>query len=265
MDNLYQAPYKPFEMTDRVLLVTGGARGVGEQIARMGTARGAKVVIGDILDDLGEAVAKSIRDAGGECYFKHFDACIEEECKALVEFAVEKFGALHLAANNHGHFKFVTPAASFPTDEYDKHMRINAYGTYYLMKYELAQMEKQGVGGAITNTGSLVGLVSQPNMIAYVASKHAVVGMTKVVAEEYGKQNIRCNCICPGSIMNSIMREKWETQGEAYRNMMTNGVPLERVSEPSEQSEAILWTLSDSASYLTGAIINVDGGKFNAS
>lgn len=260
----YSVPFGSLSLTDKVLLVTGGARNTGERIARLGAARGAKVIIGDVLDSDGESVAQAIRDAGGQAYYKHCDVLDEAECEALVAYAIEQFGELNLAANNHGYFQFIAKTADYPSDAFDLHMKINAYGTFYLMKHELAQMTKQGTGGAITNTASTVALVGQPDMIGYSASKHAICGLTKTAAAEYGPQGIRVNAICPGPIFSLKMQENYQARGEAYIKAMYNRVPLERVSDPVEQAEVILFTLSDAASYVNGAILYTDGGKTNA-
>jgi NAD(P)-dependent dehydrogenase (short-subunit alcohol dehydrogenase family) len=260
----YSEPFKSLSLAGKVLLVVGGARNTGERIARLGAARGAKIVIGDILDNEGEAVAQTIRDAGGEAYFKHCDVKNEPECAALVAFTVEKFGELNLAANNQGYFQFLTKTENYPSDEFDLHMKTNAYGTFYLLKYETAQMVKQGKGGAITNTSSEVGLLGQPDMTGYSTSKHAVLGMTKTAADEYGPQNIRVNAICPGPIASLKMDENWHKMGDGYLKAMHDRVPLNRVSDPIEQAEVVLFTLSDAASYISGAIWATDGGKNTA-
>jgi NAD(P)-dependent dehydrogenase (short-subunit alcohol dehydrogenase family) len=260
----YGHPYGPFQFDGKVLLVVGGARNAGALIARMGAARGAKVVIADVLDDRGEEVAKQIRKAGGEACFTHCDVTVEEQCQATVATAVGRFGGLDLAANNQGYFKFISHVADFPSDQYDAHMKVNAYGTFYLVKHEIAQMVKQGRGGAIVNTSSLVGLRSQPDMVGYVASKHAVNGVTKTAADEYADQGIRVNAICPGSILTEEMAATLAADADHWGPIFAHGIPMGRVSYPHEQAEVVLWLLSESSSYVNGAIIPVDGGKYTA-
>ena len=250
--------YDAYNMDGKVLLVAGGARNLGAEIAKIGASRGAKVVISDILDEIGENTAKEICETfGTECFYKHCDISKKEEVKELVDFVVEKFGHLDCAANNAAFFQFATSIDEYDDELFDKHMQINAYGTYNLLKYETKQMVKQGNGGAICNVASTVGLVCTDKMTAYTASKHAVLGMTKNVARDLAEKNIRCNAVCPGSIWNDTVAKNWS---EKMAKLMIGNNAIKRISHPNEQAQAVIFTLSDSASFMTGVAFQVDGG-----
>src|SRR5215831_12762549 len=187
------------EFEDKVALVTGGGSGIGRATALAFAREGAKVVIGNRNVQRGEETVAMIRKAGGEASFKRTDVLVTKDIEALVEHAVKEYGGLDLAFNNAGVEGDVAPITEQTEANYDAVMDVNVKGVWLSMKYEIPQMLKRG-GGAIVNCSSVAGLIGFPNMAPYFASKHAVIGLTKVAALEYSAQGIRINAVNPAVI-----------------------------------------------------------------
>jgi NAD(P)-dependent dehydrogenase (short-subunit alcohol dehydrogenase family) len=242
----------------KIALVTGGGSGIGRATALTFAREGAKVVVADVVVDGGEETVRLIKAAGGEAVFVKADMAKAAEVEALVQKAVATYGRLDCAHNNAGIEGATARTADYREEDWDRVISINLTGVWFCMKYEIAQMLKQG-GGAIVNTASDAGLLGVPQMPAYVASKHGVVGLTKTAALEYAKSGIRVNAVCPGVIKTPMVdRITGQRAGRAER--MAAAEPVGRMGKPEEIAEAAVWLCSDAASFVTGLPMPVDGG-----
>ena len=242
----------------KIALVTGGGSGIGRATALTFAREGAKVVVADVVVDGGEETVRLIKAAGGEAVFVKADMAKAAEVEALVQKAVATYGRLDCAHNNAGIEGATARTADYREEDWDRVISINLTGVWFCMKYEIAQMLKQG-GGAIVNTASDAGLLGVPQMPAYVASKHGVVGLTKTAALEYAKSGIRVNAVCPGVIKTPMVdRITGQRAGRAER--MAAAEPVGRMGKPEEIAEAVVWLCSDAASFVTGLPMPVDGG-----
>lgn len=243
----------------RVALVTGGGSGIGRATAQGFAAQGAKVAILDQDDAAGQGTLALIEQAGGEAIFLPTDVTNEAEVAKAVGATVERFGRLDAAFNNAGISPDTGNTTECSRDQWDRIFAVNSTGVWLCMKHEIQAMLRTG-GGAIMNTGSVSSLRAAPGIPAYVASKHAVIGLTKVAALEFAKQGVRVNCVCPGMIATPMLEKK---AADGYFNIgdyVHSAVPADRLGQPEEIAAAVIWACSDSASYLTGATLSVDGG-----
>ncbi|MBI3249796.1 MAG: SDR family oxidoreductase [Deltaproteobacteria bacterium] len=242
----------------KVAVVTGGSSGIGRATALIFAREGAKVVVADVLVDGGEETVRMIAAAGGEAVFVKTDMAKAADVEAMVQKAVSTYGRLDCAHNNAGIEGATGRTADYKEADWDRVIQINLTGVWLCMKYEIQQMLKQG-GGAIVNTASDAGLLGVPQMPAYVASKHGVVGLTKTAALEYAKSGIRVNAVCPGVIKTPMVdRITGLRPGRAER--MTAAEPVGRMGKPEEIGEAVVWLCSEAASFVTGLPMPVDGG-----
>lgn len=243
---------------NKVALVTGGASGIGEAIAKRLASEGAKVVVADINDDAAKDVAAAIEAAGGVAASFRQDVASKEDNEAAVQFAVDTFGALHLAVNNAGVGDH-TPLADKDLADWDKVIAINlsgvAYGCHYQLKQFLAQGNTEQC--AIVNMSSIHGSVGRAGGIeAYTAAKHGVVGLTKSLAADYAATGIRVNCVGPAYIDTPLIQR---AQGEA-RQALVDKHPAGRLGEPEEIAAVVSFLLSDDASFVNGSYHLADGG-----
>jgi NAD(P)-dependent dehydrogenase (short-subunit alcohol dehydrogenase family) len=242
-------------LQDKVALVTGGTSGIGRATAIAYAKQQAKVVVVGRRIDKGEETVRLIKKADGEAIFVQADVTKEADVKAIVDKTIDVFGRLDIAFNNAG-MGGENPSLIEQTEaEYDRTMNVNVKGVWLSMKYEIAQMLKQG-SGAIVNMASVVGVVALPNILLYTASKHAVVGLTKAAALQYAKAGIRINVVAPGAIQTDMF-EVVTDEAKAY---LTGLHPIGRVGTPLEVANAVLFLSSDLASFTTGATLLVDGG-----
>ena len=242
----------------KAVLVTGGAGGIGRAAALAFAQAGARVAVSDVNAAGGEETVGLITQAGGEAIFVKADVSREAEVEALVAKTVAAFGRLDCAFNNAGIEEESKPLADCDEVLYERIMAVNVKGAWLCMKHEIRQMLKQG-GGAIVNTASVAGLVGAPLQPAYAASKHAVVGMTKTAAAEYGKAGIRINSVCPGVIRTPMLERAIEREPRREKNIVKVH-PIGRIGEADEIAGAVLWLGSDAASFVTGHQLAVDGG-----
>ena len=244
-------------LKDKVALVTGAARGIGRATALAMAREGAAVVVSDVNAEGGEETVSLIGD-DTRAAFVHADVTDARSVDAMVARTVETFGRLDCAINNAGvSTGGGTRMHEIPDETYDYIMDVNVRGVWLCMKREIAQMLEQG-SGAIVNTASGAGLVGVPGLTAYVASKHAVVGLTRTAAVDYAADGIRVNCVCPGYVKTDMTRHGW-TDPERLA-IMVSKEPIGRIGLPEEIAEAIVWLSSDAASFVTGNPMPVDGG-----
>ncbi|MGZ8291047.1 MAG: SDR family oxidoreductase [Telluria sp.] len=242
----------------KVVLVTGAAAGIGRAAALSFGRAGACVVVADTSVDGGHATAAMIVEAGGKALFVQCNVTRENEVEALVDKTVSYYGRLDCAFNNAGIEEEHQPLAEAGEAMYDRIMDVNVKGTWLCMKYELRQMLKQG-GGNIVNTASIAGLAGAPMRAIYAASKHAVVGMTKTAAAEYGRQGIRINSVCPGLVDTPMLARAIKRQPE-HGVKLTEASAIGRMGQAAEIAEAAMWLCSEHASFVTGHQLAVDGG-----
>lgn len=239
-------------LQNKVAIVTGGAMGQGAEIARRFVAEGAKVVIADVAEEQGQALAQELGDAA---HFMRHDVSDPESWTALVDATNERFGPVNVLANNAGILRF-GDIERMPADEVELLWRVNQLGTFLGMQAVSRTMRKNG-GGSIINASSVEGLAGMPSCTAYAATKWAIRGMTKCAAMELGPKGIRVNSVHPGMIDTPMTRVHG---GDAAMEYGATKVPLRRVGTPDDIAPVYVFLASDEASYLNGAEIAVDGG-----
>ncbi len=243
---------------EKSVLVTGAASGIGRAAALAFAKAGARLTIADIDVAGAEASLAMIHAAGGTARFVKTDIANAAEVEALIAGIVEAYGRLDCAFNNAGIEIEHLPLADSDEAIFDKIMNVNVKGVWLCMKYEIRQMLKQG-GGAIVNTASVAGLVGAPLQPIYAASKHAVVGLTKTAAAEYGRAGIRVNSVCPGVIRTPMLEQALAREPRREKTIK-NLHPIGRLGEAEEIANAALWLCSDLSSFVTGHQLAVDGG-----
>lgn len=248
------------EFKSKIVLITGAGSGIGRVTAQAFAKEGATVVVSDINEKGGAETVQQIADSGGKAIFIKTDVANFEEVQQLIAKTVKLYGRLDIAINNAGIGGLPARTTDHSLDLWDKIMAINSTGVFYCLKAELQQMMAQG-GGIIVNTASIAGLRGLPNNIAYVASKHAVVGMTKTAAMEYARHNIRINAICPVFTVTPLFNpEVMEKISKGLPEKLKAGIPMKRFADPIEMANTTLWLCSDKASFVTGHAMPVDGG-----
>ncbi|MBC3191729.1 glucose 1-dehydrogenase [Pseudonocardia sp. C8] len=245
-------------ISDRSIIVTGGASGIGEAAARLFAANGARVTIADVSTGAGEELARELTGKGLTAQFVTADVTDEEQVAAMVAAAEEAYGRLDGAFNNAGVPNHGKDLADLTRAEFDRVFAINVTGPFLCMKHEIPALLRAG-GGSIVNTASVGSFIYIPKAAEYTASKHALAGLTKAAAAEYGEHGIRVNAIGP-STSKTPMYMEYLKLNPAYEETVAATHALRRGSEPVEQAEAAMWLLSDAASYVTGVTLAVDGG-----
>ncbi|WP_042354511.1 glucose 1-dehydrogenase [Bacillus rubiinfantis] len=246
-------------MEDKVGIVTAAGSGIGRASALAFATEGAKVVVSDINEQLGQETVRLIKESGGEASFVFCNVAKEEQVVRLVQQTLELYGRLDWAHNNAGIGAPSKPVVETNSADWDRCLQVNTTGLYYCLKHEIAAMLESG-GGAIVNTASTSGLLGSENLAAYSASKWAVNGLTKSVALEYAKKGIRVNSICPGMTLTPAV-EAWKKEVPEQAAYVENDIPLGRMGKPEDQANAAVWLCSDKAAYITGVNLAVDGGQ----
>lgn len=247
-------------LENKVAIITGGASGIGRAMAVLFAQEGAAVAILDVNAAEGEAVAAEIRAGGGNAVFILCNVANAEDCQAAVEKTAATFGGVNILVNNAGIIRRAT-VISTTEEEWDRVMAVNVKSVFLMSKYAIPYMEKAG-GGSIINNSSAWGLKGGGNAVSYCASKGAVANMTRAMAIDHGKQKIRVNAICPGDTDTPMLRNEAKQLGEVEDKFMAEAAqrPLGRYAQPVEIAQAALYLASEAASYVTGALLVVDGG-----
>lgn len=260
---------------DKVMIVTGASQGIGKETAIRAAEEGAKVVLIDLSLE-GEKVSEEINKNGGTSIFIKSDLTNEDEVKFLVKKTIDRFGKIDILINNAG--VTCSPAALHlvKNENFDFVFKTNLYSVFLCCKHVISQFIKQNTGGSIVNTASIGGIVGLRSTSAYVSSKHAINGLTKNMAIDYAKYGIRVNSVNPAPTDTPMQRESMKTVKEQITKAIESGLISKdrassmmgdksnnlqhRVSDASEQAASILFLASDDASYITGSILQTDGG-----
>jgi NAD(P)-dependent dehydrogenase (short-subunit alcohol dehydrogenase family) len=242
----------------KVAIVTGGSSGIGKATAIALAKQGVTTAIAARRVKEGEETVRLVKEAGGDGLFVKTDVANEADVRSLVENTVKTYGRLDYAFNNAGIEEIMTPFLDQTTEKFDQIMNTNVRGVWLSMKYEIPEMIKSG-GGAIVNNSSAAGIMGFPQMPIYIASKHAVLGLTKSAALEYAKSGIRINAIAPGGVRTDMEKRVLENNRQLLETFDSMH-PIGRIADPKEIADAVVWLLSDKASFVLGHTLLVDGG-----
>ena len=249
------------DLQEKVVIITGSGRGIGATTAELCARHGAKVIVADIQTDWGNAVVENIRKDGGEASFIETDVSDEASVAAMVKFAVDTYGKLDGIVNNAATI-VVKKAADITAEEWDKVIGVNLTGVFYGCKHAIRQFQVQGGGGSIVNIGSISAVVGMPEQTVYCTAKGGVFQLTRQIAIDYAKENIRCNTIGPGSTAGEFVQVYLDGQSDPDQaeKRIIAGHPIGRMADPIEIADPIVFMLSDRSSFVTGANLQVDGG-----
>jgi NAD(P)-dependent dehydrogenase (short-subunit alcohol dehydrogenase family) len=246
------------DLSGRTALVIGATTGIGRATAVAFGRAGANVVVAGLGMDEGMQVEAEIKGLGGvDAMFVPADVTREADLRVLMNRAETRFGRIHAAVNNAGIESSYGPVQDRTAEEFDRLIAVNLRGIFFGLKHEIPHMIQHG-GGAIVNTASQAGLTGLANVAIYTASKHGVVGLTKSVALEQARNNIRVNAVAPGPVDTGLLHRM--VHGQVPIEVIAEGVPMGRIAQPDEVAQAIVWLCSDAASYITGHTMAIDGG-----
>ncbi len=240
-----------FELTDRVAIITGGTSGIGEAIAKMYAQQGAKVVVSGRNEEEGQRIVKEIEEKGGTALFSQTDVSSYEEVKGCIQQTLDTFGTIDILVNSAGIHDEYKTVLEMSEDEYDKLMDVNLKGAFLMTKEALPVMLEKGKGN-ILNVGSQGTFVAGPGGAAYVMSKHAIDGLTKQLAYDFGQKGIKANTIAPGFIETPMT--------EGIEDERLKDIPAGRAGKAEEIAALAVFLASDAADYIQGAAIKADGG-----
>lgn len=244
---------------NKVALVTGASSGIGRVTALLFAQKGAKVIVSDVNEIGGKETVAQIKSAGGEAIFIACDVSDKKAVTELFELTISKYDRLDFLINNAGLGGTLEFTHEYPDDIYDQIIAVNQTGVFYCMKAGLQILLEQGAGGSVVNVSSVAGISAAPKMSAYAASKHAVIGLTKTAAAEYGKHNIRVNAVCP-TVIETPMGDSFKESHEAILEMIKASIPMKRFGQPEEVASVIVWLCSEESSFVNGQELKIDGG-----
>lgn len=245
---------------NKVILVTGGASGIGRATVNRLALDGAHVIVADTQAQLAGEVVTEVQQAGGSAEVHELDVTEEGAAKAAVSAIVSAHGRLDGAFNNAGIAGPGVKLVDIEPSQWAQVLAVNLTGVFSCVQAEIAQMIQQESGGSVVNTASICGLVALSHAAAYNAAKHGVVGLTKTAALEYGRNNIRVNAICPGFIDTPMLEQSAGASAEML-NRAIGTVPMRRIASATEVADVVAWLLSAQSSYVNGVAMPVDGGR----
>lgn len=249
------------QLHGRTAVITGAGSGFGRATALLFATEGAKLVVSDISRDSAEATAAEARKSGAEAIALQCDVADETSVKALFAAAVAKFGRIDCTFNNAGVLGPMSELHTYPLADFERVMAVNVRGVWHCMQAAITQMLTQTApkgSHSIVNTASVAGLVGSPMLPAYSASKHAVVGLTRSAARQYGRRGIRVNCVCPGPVETPLAGPLFDYKNN--RETLLARQSIDRFATPEEIATLVLWLSSPAASMVTGTPMRVDGG-----
>lgn len=247
------------DFSNKVVSITGAGSGFGRLSASRFSAAGARLVLSDIDGAALQAVADELGADGGSVLTSVCDVVDESQVATMFERAEQEFGGVDIAINNAGIIHDLVRTAEISEEVFDRNIAVNLKGTFLCMRHELRQMTKKGAG-KIINMASASGLIGSPFLSVYAAAKHGVVGLTRSAAVEYGRKGIQINALCPAFSSTPMLDAVVETRGEKVLDGIVGAIPMQRLAEPEEIVNAILWLSSDDNSFMNGAAVSVDGG-----
>lgn len=249
----------------KTVVITGAAGGIGREACKRFAAEGANVVLVDLPGSALMEAESDVIEAGASALVVPTDVTKSEEVQNYAILAKQRFGRIDAFFNNAGIEGFVGPTTEYPEDVFDRVIAVNVKGVFLGMKYVVPVMREGGRGGSIVNTASVAGLSGTPTLFAYGASKHAVIGMSKSGALEFGRDNIRVNAICPSPIetrmMRSLERGSNPDNPEAAHRAIAANIPMGRYGEPEEVAALVAFLCSDDAKFISGGVYTIDGGS----
>ena len=244
---------------NKVTIVTGGGSGIGRASAILFAKEGALVVIANRSVDRGEEAVNIIKEMGGEAHFVKTDICKKDDIINLITKTVEIFGRLDCAFNCAGIDGVKKNITDIEEEEWNEVIDTNLKGTFFLLKYEIKQMLKQGHGGTIVNMASINGLLGRPKRTPYNSSRSGIISLTKTTALEYIKDKIRINCVAPAAVDTDLFL-KYTKGSSDIMKQYESAHPIGRICTPEEVAEAALWLLSEKSSFVVGHTLVIDGG-----
>lgn len=247
------------DFTGKTVSITGAASGFGRLAAEKFSAAGAQLVLSDVDGAALQVVADEL-DAGDDRLLAvTCDVSVDADVANLFDQAAERFGGVDIAINNAGIIHDLVRTADISDEVFDRNIAVNLKGTFLCMRHELRQMTEKGAG-KIVNMASASGLIGSPFLSVYAAAKHGVVGLTRSAAVEYGRKGIQVNALCPAFSSTPMLEAVVEERGEKVLDGIVGAIPMQRLAEPEEIVDALLWLSSDENSFMNGAAVSVDGG-----